>query len=133
VLKGQSPSNLKEVLAFICLSVIVGQALRSKGRLIDQVGFWNDFPKWRDAIPDDTERSVFCKIAMQIWPECIDALQDKAYSSDWFGFDSHFEFWLKQSEFLDLMTHAPDAMLKELDSNIVASPRTSFLGDSAVF
>jgi hypothetical protein len=75
VLRGQVPSTLKEVLAFVCLSYIMSEVLRSKGEIKPPVDFFRGFPKWRQAIQDQSEREAFDEVVSLIWPEARMMLQ----------------------------------------------------------
>jgi hypothetical protein len=69
VLRGSTPSTLKEVLAFVCLSYVMSEVLHSKGNIDRPLEFFEGLSQWRKALKDESERLVFDKITADIWPE----------------------------------------------------------------
>jgi hypothetical protein len=102
ILRGQVPLTLKEVLAFVCLSYIMSEVLQSKGKMARQVDFFHGFPKWRQAIQDQSEREAFDEVISLIWTEASIPSSLAPHQQDAVNMNNLAEFpWLNPVDFYD--------------------------------
>jgi hypothetical protein len=102
ILRGQVPLTLKEVLAFVCLSYIMSEVLQSKGKMARPVDFFHGFPKWRQAIQDESEREAFDEVISLIWTEASIPSSLAPHQQDAVNMNNFAEFpWLNPADFYD--------------------------------
>lgn len=102
ILRGQVPLTLKEVLAFVCLSYIMSEVLQSKGKMARPADFFHGFPKWRQAIRDQSEREAFDEVISLIWTEVSIPSSLAPHQQDAVNMNNFAEFpWLNLADFHD--------------------------------
>jgi hypothetical protein len=102
ILRGQVPLTLKEVLAFVCLSYIMSEVLQSKGKMARPVDYFHGFPKWRQAIQDQSEREAFDEVISLIWTEASIPSSLAPHQQDAVNMSNFAEFpWLNLADFYD--------------------------------
>jgi hypothetical protein len=102
ILRGQVPFTLKEVLAFVCLSYIMSEVLQSKGKMARPVDFFHGFPKWRQAIQDQSEREAFDEVISLIWTEASIPSSLAPHQQDALNMNNFAQFpWLNPADFYD--------------------------------
>jgi hypothetical protein len=102
ILRGQVPLTLKEVLAFVCLSYIMSEVLQSKGKMARPVDFSHGFPKWRQAIQDQSEREAFDEVISLIWTEASIPPSLAPHQQDALNMNNFAQFpWLHLADFHD--------------------------------